>query len=61
MKKDDLEGELPRGFLNVGLKKGKWVFTSMELVSRRGRCWWSEVGLTGSAEKDECKDEGCVG
>ncbi|KAL1664819.1 DNA mismatch repair protein MutS [Schizophyllum commune] len=33
MKKDDLEGELPRGFLNVGLKKGKWVFTSMELVS----------------------------
>ena len=38
MKKDDLEGELPRGFLNVGLKKGKWVFTSMELVD--GKMWW---------------------
>ncbi|KAL1755189.1 muts domain V-domain-containing protein [Schizophyllum commune] len=37
MKKDDLEGELPRGFLNVGLKKGKWVFTSMELKKMNAR------------------------
>ncbi|KAL1749149.1 muts domain V-domain-containing protein [Schizophyllum fasciatum] len=37
MKKDDLEGELPRGFLNVFLKKGKWVFTSMELKKMNAR------------------------
>lgn len=33
LKKTDLEGELPQGFVNVSLKKGKWVFSSMELVS----------------------------
>lgn len=32
MKKTDLEGELPKGFINVTLKKGKWQFSSMELV-----------------------------
>lgn len=36
LKKSDLEdtgGELPRGFINVNQKKGKWVFGSLELVS----------------------------
>lgn len=37
VKKDDLEGELPRGFLNISLKKGKWVFTSMELKKMNAR------------------------
>ena len=34
LKKTDLEerGELPRGFINVSQKKGKWVFGSLELV-----------------------------
>lgn len=33
LKKTDLEGELPRGFINVTMQKGKWLFSSMELVS----------------------------
>lgn len=33
LKKSDLDGELPRGFLDVVVRKGKWVFSSMELVS----------------------------
>jgi DNA mismatch repair protein MSH4 len=30
--KSALEGELPKGFVNVTMKKGRWVFSSMELV-----------------------------
>ena len=33
LKKTDLEGELPRGFVDVVARRGKWVFSSMELVS----------------------------
>jgi DNA mismatch repair protein MSH4 len=33
LKKDELEGELPRGFINVSMQKGKWLFSSLELVS----------------------------
>lgn len=33
LKKNDLDGELPKGFINVSMKKGKWFFSSMELVS----------------------------
>ena len=36
MKKSDLEeqadGELPRGFVNAVMQKGRWVFSSMKLV-----------------------------
>jgi DNA mismatch repair protein MSH4 len=32
LKKNDLEGELPKGFVNVELKKGRWIFSSMDLV-----------------------------
>ena len=32
LRKTDLEGELPEGFVNVVLKKGRWIFSSMELV-----------------------------
>ncbi|KAF8327173.1 muts domain V-domain-containing protein [Cantharellus anzutake] len=35
--KGDLEGELPRGFLNVTTKGAKWCFTSMELKKRNAR------------------------
>ncbi|KAI0344201.1 hypothetical protein BDW22DRAFT_1412762 [Trametopsis cervina] len=41
LKKSDLEdkgsGELPRGFVNVVAKKGKWVFSSVELKKRNAR------------------------
>lgn len=33
VRKTDLEGELPRGFVNVTSKGGKWRFSTMELVS----------------------------
>jgi len=32
LKKNDLDGELPKGFVNVELKKGRWIFSSMDLV-----------------------------
>ena len=32
LRKTDLEGELPKVFVNVVLKKGRWTFSSMELV-----------------------------
>lgn len=32
LKKTELEGELPKGFINVTLRKGKWQFSTMELV-----------------------------
>lgn len=32
LKKDDLEGELPKGFLNVSAQRGRWLFSTMELV-----------------------------
>jgi len=33
LKKSDLDGELPKGFVNAAMKKGRWMFSSMELVS----------------------------
>lgn len=32
LKKSDLDGELPKGFINVSMKKEKWFFSSIELV-----------------------------
>ncbi|KAJ7353331.1 muts domain V-domain-containing protein [Mycena albidolilacea] len=37
LRKTDLEGELPRGFINATLKKGKWSFTSMDLKKMNAR------------------------
>ncbi|KAJ3820212.1 muts domain V-domain-containing protein [Lentinula raphanica] len=37
LRKADLEGELPKGFINVTLKKGKWQFSSMELKKMNAR------------------------
>ena len=34
LKKDELEGELPKGFLNVSPQKGRWIFSSLELVRK---------------------------
>jgi DNA mismatch repair protein MSH4 len=32
LRKNELEGALPSGFINPSLKKGKWQFSSMDLV-----------------------------
>ena len=32
LKKSELEGELPKGFVNVTMQKGRWLFSSIELV-----------------------------
>ncbi|KIK81485.1 hypothetical protein PAXRUDRAFT_35858 [Paxillus rubicundulus Ve08.2h10] len=37
LKKDELEGELPKGFLNVSARKGRWLFSSMELKKMNAR------------------------
>lgn len=37
LKKADLDGELPKGFLNVTFTKGRWMFTSMELKKMNAR------------------------
>lgn len=61
MRKDDVTGDLPKGFLNVTLQRGKCLFSSLDLVSSRiagaGPLLRDEV----YTEKDECPDEGCVG
>jgi DNA mismatch repair protein MSH4 len=44
LKKSELEGELPRGFVNVTMQKGRWLFSCLDLVSfwdlcqRVGQC-----------------------
>ncbi|KAJ3510448.1 hypothetical protein NLJ89_g4672 [Agrocybe chaxingu] len=37
LKKKDLEGELPKGFVNASMKKGRWMFSSMELKKMNSR------------------------
>ncbi|THH23175.1 hypothetical protein EUX98_g8002 [Antrodiella citrinella] len=37
LKKNDLEGELPSGFIDVVLRKGKYTFSSLELKKRNAR------------------------
>ncbi|KAJ7079998.1 muts domain V-domain-containing protein [Mycena belliarum] len=37
LRKTELEGELPRGFINAALKKGKWAFSSMDLKKMNAR------------------------
>ncbi|KAF9235861.1 DNA mismatch repair protein MutS [Melanogaster broomeanus] len=36
-KYDELEGELPKGFLNVSARKGRWLFSSMDLKKMNAR------------------------
>ncbi|CAA7267689.1 unnamed protein product [Cyclocybe aegerita] len=37
LKKKDLAGELPKGFVNASMKKGRWMFSSMELKKMNSR------------------------
>lgn len=41
LKKDELEDELPKGFINVSAQRGRWLFSSMDLVrlNRKGNMW----------------------
>ena len=61
LKKNDLDGELPKGFINVSMKKGKWFFSSMELVSTNISgfvvCLYVVLMQPCLAEEDERKDE----
>ncbi|EIW86225.1 hypothetical protein CONPUDRAFT_45677 [Coniophora puteana RWD-64-598 SS2] len=36
-KKEDLEGELPPGFINVTMQKGRWLFSSLDLKKMNAR------------------------
>jgi len=33
VKKNDIDGRLPQGFINVVIQKGRWLFSSLELAS----------------------------
>ncbi|OJA13483.1 hypothetical protein AZE42_04411 [Rhizopogon vesiculosus] len=37
IKKDELEGELPMGFINVSVQRGRWLFSSMDLKKMNAR------------------------
>ena len=58
--KDDLEGQLPRGFLNVTTKGAKYIFTTLELV--RTIQWTTELRRTQPCrvEKTQCTNERCT-
>jgi len=34
VKKNDIDGRLPQGFINVAMQKGRWLFSSLELASQ---------------------------
>lgn len=57
LKKTALDGELPQGFINVTSRKGKWLFSSMELV--RIILVSVKLTLTRLKEKTECENERC--
>ncbi|KAJ6630078.1 muts domain V-domain-containing protein [Mycena sp. CBHHK59/15] len=37
LRKNEVDGELPRGFINASFKKGKWAFSSMDLKKMNAR------------------------
>ena len=52
VKKGDLvEGRLPWGFINQSMQRGKWLFTSMELVSDGHASNVYELNLAESQKK----------
>lgn len=60
LKKTELEGKLPEGFVNVELKKGRWIFSSMELVCITSPGTFSPWRLLFTSEKVECPNAGCT-
>lgn len=63
LKRNDLDGELPRGLINVTMQKGRWQFSSVELVGHGSVAYRRDVVRTSCriAEETECKDERCAG
>jgi len=61
LRKTDLEGELPKGFVNVVLKKGRWMFSSMELVCFLLFFLRGLIHISVPLEEDELAHEGCFG
>lgn len=57
--KDDLEEQLPRGFLNVTTKGAKYIFTTLELVRTIRRLWICRTQLC-RVEKAQCANERCT-
>lgn len=39
LRKTEWEGELPKGFLHVSSQKGRWLFSTMELVCAQSAFW----------------------
>ena len=64
LKKSELEDngkvELPKGFVNVSSRKGKWVFETMELV-RLSYIYLPLLRVKYTTEKEKCKNERCPG
>lgn len=65
LRKSEAEGELPTEFINVTEKKGRIVFSTLDLVCRPFgvwifRSWYSPLSL-GREEKAKCEDERCIG
>jgi len=59
LKRNDLDGELPKGFVNVELKKGRWIFSSMDLVRVTLRHIIVQP-IPRSVEKDERANARCA-
>jgi hypothetical protein len=60
VKKGDLvEGRLPWGFINPSMQRGKWSFTTMELVSDEHTSNIYELESFENAEKAQCQNERC--
>ena len=57
LKKDELEGDLPKGFVNQTAQKGRWIFSSMELVSSFLVVTSVCVDSVWNSEKNERADE----
>lgn len=61
LKKTSLDGELPKGFVNVTSRGGKWHFSSLELV----RQWFAFQSLSleryyWTVEEEKREDEGRI-
>jgi hypothetical protein len=59
VKKADLEDELPSGFINVSVQKGRYLFSSIELVSGQDSVS-SLCSRPVFLEENECPNEGCA-
>jgi hypothetical protein len=60
LKKTTSVGELPKDFINVSSRKGKWLFSNMELVCyflNRSPHSTTDVAFMCSAEKVKRQDE----